>query len=106
MNNNKSTYIYAITNGIHIKIGYSANVQRRLKQLNTGSANRLYVLCTFIGGRELEQYIHSKFGYNRINGEWFRVDQDMLDYINDMSQDKYVDWDDNGRLRGYFKMKM
>ena len=101
-----TTYIYAITNGTQIKIGYSGNVKRRLKQLNTGSADKLYILCTFIGGRELEQEIHIKFGYNRINGEWFKVDQDMLDYLNSMSQDKYVDWDGSGKLVGYLKIKM
>ena len=102
----KQTYVYAITNGVDIKIGYSANVQRRVKQLNTGSANKLYILCTFIGGKELEQYIQIKFHGNRINGEWFKVDRDMLDYLNSKSDSVYIDWDCDGKLRGYFKMKL
>lgn len=30
-------FVYFITNGYNIKIGFTTNVKRRLKQLNTGS---------------------------------------------------------------------
>jgi hypothetical protein len=109
LSNTTNTYIYAITNGTDIKIGYSSNVKRRLKQLNTGSSINLYVLCTFKGGRELESEIHSMFKKIRYNGEWFRADKELLEYLNLMSDDVYVDWDRDlncGKLRGYLKMKM
>ena len=107
--NSTNTYIYAITNGTDIKIGYSSNVKRRLKQLNTGSSINLYVLCTFKGGRELESEIHSMFKKIRYNGEWFKADKELLEYLNSMSEDVYVDWrNGNGgrRLVSYSKMKM
>lgn len=36
-NKNIGGFVYFITNGFNIKIGYTTNVNRRLKQLNTGS---------------------------------------------------------------------
>lgn len=106
MNNSCQEYIYAISNGTDIKVGYSANVKRRLKQLNTGSAVNLYILCTFTGGRELESQIHNRFKGCRINREWFRAENELLDYLNSMSEDYYVDWDYKKKLRAYSKISM
>ena len=36
-NQNAEGFVYFITNGFNIKIGYTNNVKRRFKQLNTGS---------------------------------------------------------------------
>ena len=55
-------YIYFITNGENIKIGYTKNsVQKRLKQLNTGIAKHLYILGYMNGTMADEENLHSKF---------------------------------------------
>ena len=55
-------YVYFITNGENIKIGYTKNsVQKRLKQLNTGSDKQLYILGYMKGTMADEENLHSKF---------------------------------------------
>ncbi len=78
-------YVYFITNGENIKIGYTKNsVQKRLKQLNTGSDKQLYILGYMKGTMADEENLHSKFQQYKIrnNGEWFEPSDDILDYIN------------------------
>lgn len=101
-------FIYAIADqsGAKMKIGYSKNPNRRLKQLATGSSDRLYILTKFHGDRELEKSIHRQFEKVRYNGEWMKASQELLDYINEKSDNNYVEWDDKGKLRSYMKIKM
>ena len=55
-------YVYFITNGENIKIGYTKNsVQKRLKQLNTGSDKQLYILGYMKGTMADEENLYSKF---------------------------------------------
>lgn len=102
----KHHYIYAITNGIDIKIGISADPKRRLRQLNTSSPINLYILTFFVGNRELEKIIHKQFKKIRYNGEWMEVSQELLDYLNSMSENCFIDWDEHRKLRSYLKIKM
>lgn len=77
--------IYFISDGINIKIGYTKNnVEKRLKQLNTGNENDLYILGYINGTLDDEKHLHWKFGNHRIrqNGEWFYPSQEIIDYIN------------------------
>jgi hypothetical protein len=96
--------IYAIYNGEHIKIGFSNNPKRRLKQLSTGSSLRLRLLTTFQGDKTLEKQIHQKHQKVRHNGEWFIVTQELLDYLNMMSSDKWIQIDEDGVVRSYRRM--
>lgn len=77
--------IYFISDGVNIKIGYTKNnVEKRLKQLNTGNENNLYILGYINGTLDDEKHLHWKFGNHRIrqNGEWFYPSQEIIDYIN------------------------
>ena len=69
--------VYFFTNGVNIKIGYTKlNIEKRLKQLNTGSDTQLYPLGFVSGNKSLEKELHQKFAKFRIrnNGEWFFPD--------------------------------
>lgn len=101
-------FVYAIADqsGDKLKIGYSKNPNRRLKQLATGSSDRLYILTMFHGDKFLEKLIHRKFKKVRHNGEWMKVSQELLDYINNKSEYNYTELDDKGKLRSYLKIKM
>ena len=81
--------VYFFTNGVNIKIGYTKlNIEKRLKQLNTGSDTQLYPLGFVSGNKSLEKELHWKFAKFRIrnNGEWFYPDQSLIDYINSVNE--------------------
>lgn len=85
--------IYFFTNGENIKIGFTKNtVQKRLKQLNTGSDKQLYYLGCFSGTMEDEKQLHKKFEKYKLrsNGEWFVADEELLGYINSINEEKNV----------------
>lgn len=78
-------YVYFITNGENIKIGYTKNsVRKRLKQLNTGSDRQLYLLGYMEGTMADEKNLHLIFETYKIreNGEWFEASENILNYIN------------------------
>ena len=101
-------YVYAISDQSNnrIKIGFSKNPKKRLKQLSTGAADKLYLLTYFNDDRKLEKSIHKQFKKVRYNGEWLFATKELIEYLNQMSNDKYIDWDVNGKLRSYLKIKL
>lgn len=70
----------------NIKIGYGACAKSRLKGFQTGSSEELVLLKTVVGGKKLETELHKRFHHLRIRPrhEWFRPEQDLLDYINSL----------------------
>ena len=71
-----------------VKIGYSADPDQRLCELQTGNASKLQVAhrVRVDPGRErvLEQRVHQELSHHRVRGEWFRMSSilaaGMLDY--------------------------
>lgn len=66
-----------------IKIGQSLDVEKRLEQLRTGNHLELEVLakirCADVASAvELERELHSEFARLRLEGEWFRWDDEIL----------------------------
>lgn len=78
-------YFIADTVNDVVKIGYTKDVKKRLKQLQTSNSNVL-VLLGYMDGNEVEERnTHLLFSKFRLEGEWFRLDSDndvILDYIN------------------------
>lgn len=69
-------YVYVISDGNHLKIGYSKEPKRRLKDLQVGNAAHLKLLRAFevIGmaaAKAHEKTLHRKFKSSRKKGEWF-----------------------------------
>ena len=62
--------IYFIRNIIsgNIKIGFSDTPTKRLKDLQTGSADKLVLMKTIPGDKELEADIHQQFSHCRLDG--------------------------------------
>ena len=78
--------IYFITDVTYIKIGYTKNdIQKRLKQLQTSNAKKLYLLGWMEGNMVDEKRLHTIFGKYKVryNGEWFKPDESLLTFIND-----------------------
>ena len=66
-----------------IKIGIAVDPNHRIKTLQTGSADRLELLGTMPGGRELESELHDRFAETRVGGEWFEPSGELADYIEE-----------------------
>lgn len=65
--------VYFVAADGAIKIGYSANVSKRMAQLQTGAACKLQLLAVHAGAdRGVEKRLHEIFKDYRLEGEWFR----------------------------------
>lgn len=66
--------------GRKVKIGRSGNIDQRLKNLQTGNPNELFVLGYIYSGddRALEKEFHRRFADRRGRGEWFNIGADEL----------------------------
>ena len=64
-----------------IKIGYSVSPASRLSQLQTAHAERLHILATVPGSTSLEASLHRRFAAHSRNGEWFRGDAEIYEFI-------------------------
>lgn len=67
----------------NIKIGYTRrDADRRLRELQTGSHEVLFLLAVIEDGdEEHERLLHQRFADNRLEGEWFKPSLDLLRYI-------------------------
>jgi hypothetical protein len=64
-----------------VKIGRAHDVTRRLQTLQTASAVRLILLGSIPGGARVESRLHQEWRRLRLQGEWFRPDAALLEYI-------------------------
>lgn len=80
-----SEYVYFIIckYSMFIKIGYSDDPYRRLKQLQTGCPHRLELVKLIIGGYTQEQELHDFYSKLRVTSslEWFCYSDEMRNYI-------------------------
>lgn len=69
-----SGWVYFIRNGDTVKIGYSANPEKRMAQLQTGAAHKLELLGQVPGTPLTERMYHQRFSNVHIRGEMFELD--------------------------------
>ncbi|WP_216596322.1 GIY-YIG nuclease family protein [Allocoleopsis franciscana] len=81
-------FIYFILNedSKAIKIGRAKNLENRIKSLQTSSPTQLKLIKSIQvesgeKAQQLEQSLHKKFQEIRLAGEWFKIREDLLDYI-------------------------
>jgi Meiotically Up-regulated Gene 113 (MUG113) protein len=77
-------YTYFILGSEGIKIGQSFNPRSRRTDLQPGSATELKLLLAVPYERIPEPEAHKKFKHLRMMGEWFRPEQDLLDFIEEL----------------------
>jgi hypothetical protein len=65
----------------HIKIGYTSDLNRRIKELQTGCPFKLKVLATMQGDSQTEAGLHLMFASKRAVGEWFRAHGDLEYFV-------------------------
>ncbi|MCA1298015.1 GIY-YIG nuclease family protein [Stappia indica] len=78
-------YIAASSAG-PVKIGFSANVEQRLKTLASVTKTRMTVLARTPATRRTEFYLHQVFVETRLHGEWFSPSQRLLDTAKAISE--------------------
>jgi hypothetical protein len=64
-----------------IKIGTSANVEKRMTALQTSSAVKLTLLLTIPGSTDLETELHRRFTHLRESGEWFTAAPELRFFV-------------------------
>ncbi len=69
-----------------IKIGYSKSPKQRIHNLRSANSEKLTLIGTVSGSRDKELLLHKQFKHLLISGEWFKPEQDLLDYINTFSE--------------------
>ena len=78
--------IYILESDGFYKIGVSANINNRIKELQTG--NPYTIECVFSRrvpeAYEVEKYIHKLFEQDKVSGEWFEFDDRTLDIVETM----------------------
>ena len=86
-------YVYIIENQDSgaIKIGVAHNVEKRIKQLQTGSVSELNLIyrsniCS--NAFEVEKFMHDKFNNRHIRGEWYNVGK--TEVINELEKCNFV----------------
>jgi hypothetical protein len=70
-----------------IKIGYSSDIEMRLRIVGGLSPFPLEVLYIGFGGRKVENKLHWAFADERTHFEWFRSSPRLLKLIEDAKRD-------------------
>lgn len=73
--------VYVIGYGPYVKIGFTVNLNDRLSQLQTPEKVEVYRLFED-AGFSYEKLLHCRFDEYRLNGEWFRKDGRLAEWID------------------------
>ena|SRR3990167_11289723 len=74
-------YLYLIKAGKHYKIGWTKDINSRVKLFQTGNAYPIEIVVNYPTGmpiQALEAWFHKAFADKRVNGEWFELDDSDL----------------------------
>lgn len=84
--------VYFITtkDALFVKIGFSTKPQERVQALQTSSPVKLSLLAMIPGTMETERYFHELFSDYRTDGEWFRLEGDLMFAITLLKSDAFM----------------
>lgn len=68
---NENERVYFVRCGARIKVGYTNNLDVRLRAIASQQFEPIIVIGSVAGGRDLELAIHAALADYRIKGEWF-----------------------------------
>lgn len=81
----KKHWLYAISNGEELKLGFSKNPKQRLLDLQTATTKKLSLIwqyplgpCQAIQAQIIEKRLHELCKAHRIRGEWFHKGAENL----------------------------
>ena len=71
--------VYMLTDGARVKIGTTANLDKRISALSGACGVRLELIRIFAhAGPRVEKWLHKRFAEHRTHGEWFWFRDEML----------------------------
>lgn len=82
-----------------VKVGFSANLRKRMIDLQTSASEPLAMAFSCAGDRELERALHAFLAPHVVSGEWFRYGahiHDLIDEMCDFLSEKAGDADEFG----------
>lgn len=88
INHGAEKYVYFARCGEFMKIGHSSSPKRRLSEFSGSSPHDvtlILVLPTHSPGR-LEKALHARFAADRHRLEWFRLSDQLLDFVERYSK--------------------
>lgn len=74
-------YVYLLKTPENIyKIGVAKNVEKRIKQLQTGCADEIILVDKFLSNYpfKIESILHRRYETNKINGEWYGLSNENI----------------------------
>jgi hypothetical protein len=74
--------VYFVRYRDRIKIGYSIDPRERIKAHPVDE-----ILAVVPGGRAAERAFHLQWAHLRENGEWFRAEQELLEYARGLADE-------------------
>jgi hypothetical protein len=74
-------WVYFIRCADDVKIGWSKNVAKRMRAIQTTASAPLELLGTFRGTRDDERELHRRFAALHKHGEWFSASDDLLSAV-------------------------
>lgn len=74
-------YFISIGDPSVVKIGFTTNMETRLRSLRTASPAEPHIHVTFEAGPLDESDLHRRFAADRINREWFRFSAEIAAFI-------------------------
>lgn len=79
-------YVLQAEWGGPVKIGFTrgGRVEDRLREIQTGNPSRLVVRGAMPGTMQTEKSIHYRLAHHRLNGEWFVVNSESSQLLNDV----------------------
>lgn len=83
-------FVYFVTDGDAVKIGFAINPFKRLQELQVSHHRVLRMIGTISAPDYQERMLHNRFRHLRIRGEWFRLEDDILDFVRDCGDDGLI----------------
>lgn len=86
-------YILNVTDTDIYKIGYSKNANKRIDSIKTSSPLEIKLLKVYkcYNALQLEKELHNLFKSNRTNREWFKLNSNDLDILQNFVSDFFID---------------
>lgn len=87
-------YVYvvqAIEPSGHYKIGRSKDPQRRIESMGVKLPYPINIICLIKTDNmlKLEKALHRRHEEQRVNGEWFALDQEHVEYLKSLKEVNY-----------------
>jgi hypothetical protein len=77
----REALVYVIGYGPYVKIGMTRHLRSRLSSLQTSSPEQIVTYGLLDGADLLENWLHERGATLRLNGEWFRKEGELDEWI-------------------------